>query len=357
MDAPLVNESVEFQESQESLSLLEASKQLDLKKIQNLVDQGAVTSAIDIESGKNALHFIASYAEKETEVQAIEVTKWILSNGGVWNGIDRANETPGCIARRRNLLRLYETIVDAGVRSELLLSLLERKELTNEQLDTNEKYLQSALSYTQPTEDSSSLLDSDANAVMMSWERKIMHRSAEIIAPTKGRRVLNVGFGLGIIDTFLQEKEPSLHVIIEPHPDVLKHMRKNGWMDRENVIVYETTWENAINDIASKYVFDGIYYDAFAESYEDLRNFFDSVVGLLDPETDSKFSFFNGLGADNQTFYDVYKKLVPIDLVSFGLQCTYESMPVSSKDEEWKGAKRRYWDVSKYFLPIVTFDF
>ncbi|WBW71401.1 N-methyltransferase [Schizosaccharomyces osmophilus] len=356
MEVPIIADSDTFQESPESLQLIEAAKQLDLAKVQEMVDQGAVTAALDVDSGKNALHFVALNANAENEKKAVELAKWMLGNGGVWNGIDKSGETPGCIARRKNLNELYETIVDAGVRCELLLSLIERKDKVNERLDTNEKYLQSTLSYTQPTEDSNSLLDSDANAVMMSWEKKIMQRSAEIIASKPGCRVLNVGFGLGIIDTFLQERQPSLHVIIEPHPHVLAFMRKTGWMDRPNVVVYETTWESAIQDIASKYVFDGIYYDAFAESYEDLRNFFDSAVGILDPDTDSKLSFFNGLGADNQTFYDVYKKLVPIDLTSFGFNCTYEVMPTSSAEDEWEGAKRRYWNVVDYFLPVITFD-
>jgi protein arginine N-methyltransferase 2 len=34
----------------------------------------------------------------------------------------------------------------------------------------------------------------------------------------KHKRVLNVGFGMGIIDTALQEYQPSLHIIIEAHP-------------------------------------------------------------------------------------------------------------------------------------------
>ncbi|EEB07188.1 N-methyltransferase [Schizosaccharomyces japonicus yFS275] len=349
-------ESGGIQESPESLALLEAAKNLNLEEIKKLVDLGAVTAAIDYETGRNALHFVADVAEKENEDSAAEIVSWLLSHGGVWNALDRAGESPGCIARRRHLAKLYDRILDAGVRSEMILALLERKEHVNEQLDTHSNYLNSVLSYTQPTTDSKSLLDSDANAVMMSWERNIMQRSAELIAPKPGCRVLNIGFGLGIIDTFLQEREPSLHVICEAHPDVLAHMRKTGWMDKPNVVVYEMKWQDAVEDIASKYTFDGIYYDAFAESYEDLRNFFDAAVGLLEPAPESTLSFFNGLGADTQTFYDVYNRLVPIDLVSFGFTCEYELMDVASQDDEWKGAKRRYWNADKYYLPVIRFE-
>jgi type IV protein arginine methyltransferase len=49
-----------------------------------------------------------------------------------------------------------------------------------------------------------------------------MKRHAEIICPTKGLHVLNVGFGMGIIDSYIQERhEPASHTIIEAHPDVV----------------------------------------------------------------------------------------------------------------------------------------
>lgn len=42
--------------------------------------------------------------------------------------------------------------------------------------------------------------------------------------PTAGQGgdVLNVGFGLGIIDTAIQSHRPRSHTIIEAHPDVYK---------------------------------------------------------------------------------------------------------------------------------------
>ena len=66
------------------------------------------------------------------------------------------------------------------------------------------------------------LLDDDNDAVMMEWERPLMNAHASILTHngTKGKRVMNIGFGLGIIDTALQSYEPSLHVIIEAHPTV-----------------------------------------------------------------------------------------------------------------------------------------
>ena len=65
-------------------------------------------------------------------------------------------------------------------------------------------------------------MDEENNGVMMGWEAPLMKRHAEIICPTKGLHVLNVGFGMGIIDTFIQENHaPASHTIIEAHPDVV----------------------------------------------------------------------------------------------------------------------------------------
>lgn len=40
--------------------------------------------------------------------------------------------------------------------------------------------------------------------------------------------MLNVGFGMGMIDTALQARRPATHTIIEAHPDVLQKMKDAG---------------------------------------------------------------------------------------------------------------------------------
>ena len=80
----------------------------------------------------------------------------------------------------------------------------------------NKEYLSSALHYSDDR-----LLDSENNAVMMGWETPIMEKSAALMCPCEGRDVINIGFGLGIIDTFLQKYHPRTHTIVEAHPDGL----------------------------------------------------------------------------------------------------------------------------------------
>jgi hypothetical protein len=47
------------------------------------------------------------------------------------------------------------------------------------------------------------LLDEDDRGVMMEWERPLMRAHAEVVCQAKGD-VLNVGFGMGIVDGFIQ---------------------------------------------------------------------------------------------------------------------------------------------------------
>lgn len=120
------------------------------------------------------------------------------------------------------------------------------------------------------------LLDDDDDAVMMQWEKPLMHAHASILTRngTTRKRVLNIGFGLGIIDAALQSHEPSLHVIIEAHPTVYNKMINDGWGKKEDVRICFGRWQVELPKlIAEGLVFDGIFYDTYGEHFTDLEDF------------------------------------------------------------------------------------
>lgn len=51
---------------------------------------------------------------------------------------------------------------------------------------------------------------------------------------------------MGLIDTAIQNKTISSHTIIEAHPDVLKRMENDGWMEKPNVTVIRGRWQDVI---------------------------------------------------------------------------------------------------------------
>lgn len=237
----------------------------------------------------------------------------------------------------------------------------EQSEVDNDPALHQKSYLASELAYT----DHALVTKSQNDGVMMDWETPIMKRSAEIItidsdSDETGPVVLNVGFGMGIIDTYIQSLKPKAHYICEAHPDVLAKMKADGWYDRPGVVVLEGRWQDSLAKLLNKgnVFFDGMYYDTFSEHYSDLVDFFDSVVGLL--KGNGVFSFFNGLGADRQICYDVYCEVLEVDLLDYGLEVSFETWPVPSevvndKSQVWKGIRKQYWAVKDYKLPLIKF--
>ena len=379
---------------------------------------------------------------------AEQTVRLLLENGAIWNDLDREGKTPGCVADENGLKGLYEIMVDAGVRAELLFSRLdgyislggesegedeededeedeedeeeeeEEKEeeqgkegdkgmedgdeevpalvsadtaaaADREQKDTPKEetskgtaepewkdpnpitspaYLSSRLTY-HPDK----LLDADSNGVMMSWETDIMRRTAELLllqtptppsstTTTSGPRVLNIGFGMGIIDTLFQSHSPppKKHTIIEAHPDVLTHHlhTTSPWRTNPAIEILPGRWQDVLPSLITRgEIYDAIYFDTFAEDYSALRDFFtEYVIALLNPEG-GRFGFFNGLGADRKISYDVYRKVVEMDLFEAGLETKWEVVKVGDleKEGEWEGVRRKYWSLDEYWLPICTF--
>lgn len=404
--------------------VLLAASQHDIPKLRRLVrdneEVGNPANVKDPETGYTPLHSAIAACEPDDdsglrvngeETQKIvdsglETVRFLLEEGAIWNDLDLNDETPGCLARRLGLNELYDAIVDAGVRAEVLLNRLDGYEVLfeedndedgNENGDegphdqegqeeqqgnevtiavpedqvpelvqaaaasgaevaeenpdvTNPRYLESDLKF-----QNGRLLDQDKNGVMMAWETDIMSRSAKKLLPTPGLRVLNIGHGMGIVDNFFQELSPSTHHIIEAHPAVIEEMKRNGWHEKPGVKIHEGRWQDVLPSlVAEGETFDAVYYDTFAESYLDFREFFtEQLIGLL--EQDGRWGFFNGMGADRQISYDVYQKVVDMDLFEAGFEIDWEGIAVPKLDGEWTGVRRPYWMVDEYRLPLCSY--
>ena len=115
-------------------------------------------------------------------------------------------------------------------------------------MDTEERniqYLNQKVIYT----DDGRLLDEEGNAVMMGWEIDIMEDIAKILCKNKGK-ILNVGFGLGLIDEFIELEKPKEHWIIEAHPDVINYMKtdKKNYNNKINLILLSKIGNARINN-------------------------------------------------------------------------------------------------------------
>ena len=102
-------------------------------------------------------------------------------------------------------------------------------------------------------------------------------------------KVLNVGFGLGIIDSYIREQNPKEHTIIEAHPQVCEKANEMGF----DVLCGK--WEDIVDGFIDEgRKFDSIYFDTFVFDYEKHPQwgpFTHLVPKLLKPN--GIYSYFN----------------------------------------------------------------
>ena len=147
------------------------------------------------------------------------------------------------IALSQNDLREFERLVDVAARRERAKratpSHTKRRKRSEVETPDDGGYLSQPLVFSDGR-----LVDADGGAVMMGWEDGLMrhHAAALRVRVDDGpASVLNVGFGLGLIDDALQREWRGVrgfsHTIIEAHPDVLRHARSLGWHAQVVVVV------------------------------------------------------------------------------------------------------------------------
>jgi hypothetical protein len=189
------------------------------------------------------------------------------------------------------------------------------------------------------------LLDEYGNAVMMEWERPIMKKSAEVIC-RNGGKVLNVGFGMGIIDSYIQEQNITEHWIIEPHIDVYRKMFDDGWHLKPKVKILFGDWQWYFKYLP---MFDGIYFDTWED---DGGDFLMKVRSIL--KENGIFSYFNnpredekGLHMTDDDFEIITKwgevEFQPIDLDFIDSTDRQRTDGLIYWHQEWK----------KYYCPII----
>lgn len=341
-------------------SMIEACTDGSLHTIQKLVEQENPLYACqqDEETGISPLIAAAKVGNEG-------LCRYLLEKGAPWNALDRSGQCAGNYATDRQHWAVVNLLVEWGTRAELILGAVERgnrgsnteapsgdspKPLEYEP-STKPDYLRQRLHY---TDDGKSLLDADRDAVMMEWERPLMKAHAQIVMET-GKRVLNIGFGMGIIDTALQELSPDLHVIVEAHPDVHRRLLETGWDKKPNVSILFGRWQDKLPELIQKgAVFDGIFYDTYGEHFLDLEDFHGQMIQLLSKPS-GIYSFFNGLAPDNLFFHGVACQCVKLQLGHLGLDCEFLSCEIQVKDSEWEGIRRKYWHGrDTYYLPRAT---
>jgi protein arginine N-methyltransferase 2 len=311
-------------------------------------EQGDANAIYDASKNITALMLAAEHGD-------VEMVHALLEYGSNWQERSLDGLTPGEFAMGNKRDRgVFKLLLEWAVQCEMLLgreSLKEREEEEARNRASNEEYLMSSIQY----EGNNLIDDSTGDAVMMTWETPLMERHAKDIC-WKGEgegNVLNIGFGMGIIDRLIQKEKPGRHVIIEAHPDVYKYMMSSGWDKIDHVTVVFGRWQDVIDSLGMK--FDGIFFDTYGEFYEDMQLLHKRLPTLMNPG--GVYSFFNGLSPDNIFFHLVAGEVARRELNELGFEVSYYPIRVEKQawDETWDGISRKYWHFDQYFVPKCMF--
>ena len=172
---------------------------------------------------------------------------------------------------------------------------------------------------------SSSFAMFDVEQVMMDWEIPLMQAHAEIVCHNQGD-ILEVGFGMGISSTYIQQLNPTSHTIIEIHPQIFA--RAQEWAtDKPNVTLIFSDWYDCVDTLAT---YDGIFFDTYGDiHYQEFTQYVPQLA-----KSGAYFTWWNNLPAQQNVF----------DLSDV----TYTEYSVNPP-------QNTYFNSLKYYLPFKTY--
>eukprot|EP01018_Ginkgo_biloba_P040211 Gb_21044 [translate_table: standard] len=309
-----------------------AADEGDCSKVRELIESGADVTYFDADGLTPLMH-----AAKQGHSRVVQC---LLDAGAPWNALNPSGSSAGDFAMEAGHQDAFDLLLNAGLQAELVLGTIARC-----RKDSNTEYLEQRVMYSEDR-----LMDAESKGVMMAWEKPLMEAHAKAVCiGGEGGHILNVGFGMGLVDTAIQQYKPAFHTIIEAHPDVYARMQATGWGVKPNVNIIFGRWQDVLPQLES---YDGIFFDTYGEYYEDMKEFHQYLPKLLKPG--GIYSFFNGLCGDNAFFHVVYCQLVALELAHLGYTTQFISLPVKDCLEEyvWEGVRHKYWQLDTYYLPV-----
>ena len=382
------------EQSNDALNLFKAAETGDLESIKSLccstVNDAYPYTQSNI-TGESVLMRAATHGK-------LEACLLLLELGAPWNAVDRQGRCAGTVALNAGHQDVVNCMVEAGVKSELKFAQEERiekkkqKQQQQQQQQTQAAPNTSTSTATSTLENSSSttktrsgltpeayvsqklkyvgrgaaaaLVDERGAGVMMQWEKPLMEAHAKVLCmfstrEERGADVLNVGFGMGLIDTAIQNMAEKghparTHTIIEAHPDVYAKMCADGWDTKPGVRIFHGRWQDVLKQRGAELGdFDGVFFDTY-DDVDHMNEFMEHLPTLVRPG--GIYSFFNGICAENIIFQGVACQVIKLQLEQME-GCAFETefypMSVDCKDAAlWDGTPFRYYFRSDYHLPL-----
>lgn len=188
--------------------------------------------------------------------------------------------------------------------------------------------------------------------IMGQHETPIMEESAKIVCQNGGR-ILNVGFGMGIIDSFIKTHHIQEHHIVDAHPDVIKKAREMGFGEDE--ILYESDWRDLIPQWNDKnFRFDGIYFDTMLSDWKERPEWsdFSYIVDSILKEG-GIFSFFNNFATSPKLSQPMWDKLKELKYTKYTKFISYNTITKQANHpQDMNHLKREDYELVWYIKPF-----
>jgi guanidinoacetate N-methyltransferase len=166
-------------------------------------------------------------------------------------------------------------------------------------------------------------LEIAGHPVMETWEREYMKRLATVAA-SKPRRILEVGFGMGISAGFIQDYEVGKHVIIEANREVYSALRSFAAEAYQKVLPVLGFWQDVTPTFPDE-SFSAILFDTYplteGEIHRNHFPFFPEAYRLLEKggvftyysDEARNFSHAHRKELRKAGFHDIQKQICPVE--------------------------------------------
>lgn len=119
----------------------------------------------------------------------------------------------------------------------------------------------------------------DGHPVMEQWEKPYMEKLAEV-ATSKGGKVLEVGFGLGLSATAVQRYDIEEHIIIEANAGVIERGKEWAKTQPHKVTFLHGLWQDKVAELPDG-ALDGVLYDTYPLNKEEQHTHQFDFIGKI----------------------------------------------------------------------------
>jgi guanidinoacetate N-methyltransferase len=176
--------------------------------------------------------------------------------------------------------------------------------------------------------------------VMEDWERPYMKALANV-ATLNGGTVLEIGFGLGLSASYIQENKIEKHIIIEANTTVFEKVKNFAQNARIATVPVLGFWQEEITSFPDESI-DGILFDAYALSEEEFEchfPFFKHAYRIL--KNNGIFTYYSSEVEKYSSFHLEY-------LQSAGFKNIAQEICQVSPPEDCL-----YWNSETIMVPII----